>query len=204
MRIAIFGTVGAGKTTISHALAAKYGYLLFPEPIEQNPYFAAHYHDMAKDAFKMQIYMLTARSQQLNEAQDLQNVIFDRTILENLIFVETNHKLGYINDIDFKTYVDFYQTVIMAKISATNPFDLVVYLKVSTKKALARIKNRNRAFELNLSDQYWEILNSNYDKHFTILKNKFNFVVIDADVDDVNVQLAQIACAMQNIKSKNN
>lgn len=148
MRIAIFGTVGAGKSTISEKISKKLNYEIFPEPIDNNPYFDDYYKDMETNVFKMQIYMLTARSQQLIKANSINNVIFDRTILEDPIFVAVNHDLGTMNDIDYKTYTDFYEQVVIPNLTHRVEFDLVIYLKVSTDKAIERIKERGRIQEL--------------------------------------------------------
>ncbi|AVP49269.1 deoxynucleoside kinase [Williamsoniiplasma luminosum] len=202
MRIAIFGTVGAGKSTVSNLISEKYGYEIFPEPIEQNPYFEDYYRDMKAHVFKMQIYMLTARSQQLTQAKALKNVIFDRTILEDPIFVKVNHDLGTMNDIDFKTYNDFYEQVIIPSLGSRNEFDLVIYLKVTTDKAIERIKERGIKAELQTPRQYWETLNKRYDDYFNLRKDHFNFVVIDANTDDLNSKMDLIYKTIDNLQNK--
>ncbi|AGR40947.1 deoxynucleoside kinase [Spiroplasma taiwanense] len=192
MRIAIFGTVGAGKSTISEKISKKLNYEIFPEPIDNNPYFDDYYKDMETNVFKMQIYMLTARSQQLIKANSINNVIFDRTILEDPIFVAVNHDLGTMNDIDYKTYTDFYEQVVIPNLTHRVEFDLVIYLKVSTDKAIERIKERGRIQELETPRIYWDTLNKRYDDFFNIRKDMFNFLVIDAETDDIDLKINQI------------
>ena len=157
MRIAIFGTVGAGKSTVSSEISKRLGYEVFPEPIDDNPYFDDYYKDLKNTVFKMQIYMLAARSKQLKQAQNLKNIIFDRTILEDPIFMQVNHDLGNVNDIDFKTYNDFYENVILENLKIPDErvkFDIVISLKVSTKKAKERIAKRGRSSEMLVDDDY--------------------------------------------------
>src|SRR5699024_8547720 len=154
MKIALFGTVGAGKSTVSEKISEKLGYEIFPEPIDNNPYFDEYYKDMKNTVFKMQIFMLTARSIQLHQAKKLDDVIFDRTILEDPIFVDVNHELGLMNDIDYKTYTDFYENVIIPNLEKRAEFDIVIYLKVSTDKAIQRIKERGRIQELETDRSY--------------------------------------------------
>ncbi|AUB31366.1 deoxynucleoside kinase [Spiroplasma floricola] len=189
MRIAIFGTVGAGKSTVSEEISKKLGYKVFPEPIDNNPYFDDYYKDRKANVFKMQIYMLTARSQQLMEAEELKNVIFDRTILEDPIFVATNHDTGAMNDIDYKTYTDFYENVVVPNLSDRGKFDLVIYLKVSTDKAIQRIRERGRYQEFDSPREYWDVLNKNYDNFFEKRKHMFDFLVVDAETDDLEEKM---------------
>ncbi|QEH61602.1 deoxyadenosine/deoxycytidine kinase [Spiroplasma chinense] len=189
MRIALFGTVGAGKSTVSNEISKRLGHEIFPEPIDNNPYFDDYYKDMKANVFKMQIYMLTARSQQLIEAKKLDDVIFDRTILEDPIFVQVNHDLGTMNDVDFKTYNDFYESVIIHNLGNRAEFDLVIYLKVSTDKAIERIKDRGRSQELDTPREYWEILNKRYDDFFEKRKSMFNFLVVDAETDNLEEKM---------------
>ncbi|PPE05277.1 deoxynucleoside kinase [Williamsoniiplasma lucivorax] len=202
MRIAIFGTVGAGKSTVSQAISDKYGYEIFPEPIAQNPYFDDYYRDMKAHVFKMQIYMLTARSQQLTAAKVLENVIFDRTILEDPIFVKVNHDLGTMNDVDFKTYNDFYEQVIIPSLANRTEFDLVVYLKVTTDKAIERINERGIKAEIDTPRSYWETLNKRYDDYFNLRSKHFKFLVVDANTDDLNSKMQLIFNKIDEVKAE--
>ncbi|SYV96002.1 Deoxyguanosine kinase, partial [Mycoplasma putrefaciens] len=158
MRIAIFGTVGAGKSTVSKEISKRLGYEIFPEPIEENPYFDDYYKDLKATVFKMQIYMLTARSKQLKQAQQLKDIIFDRTILEDPIFMKVNYDLGNVNPTDYKTYIDFYDNVVLENLKLPDErvkFDIVIYLKVSTKTSIKRIAQRGRPQELLIDNSYW-------------------------------------------------
>lgn len=195
MRIAIFGTVGAGKSTVSNEISKRLGYEVFPEPIDDNPYFDDYYKDLKNTVFKMQIYMLAARSKQLKQAQNLKNIIFDRTILEDPIFMQVNHDLGNVNDTDFKTYNDFYENVILENLKIPDErvkFDIVIYLKVSTKKAKERIAKRGRASEMLVDDDYWEKLNKRYVDFYEKHKNDFSFALIDAENDDFDQEIHDV------------
>ncbi|WP_338970502.1 deoxynucleoside kinase [Spiroplasma endosymbiont of Labia minor] len=203
MRIAIFGTVGAGKSTIAEKIAEKIDHEIFSEPIEDNPYFDSYYDDIKNNVFKTQIYFLAARSKQLKQARSLKNIIFDRTILEDPIFTQVNHDLGNISDVDFKTYNDFYENVILQTLSIPDErvkFDIIIYLKISTKKAIDRIKTRGRIQEQNMDNTYWEQLNKRYNDFYEKYKDKFNFLVVDANTDDFE---AKIDIIMNNLYKLN-
>jgi len=195
MRIAIFGTVGAGKSTVSDALSKKLGHEIFPEPIDNNPYFEDYYRDLKATVFKMQIYMLAARSKQLKEAQQLKNIIFDRTILEDPLFMGVNFDLGNVSEVDYKTYQDFYENVVLETLKLPDErvkFDIVIYLKVSVDKAIERIKKRGREQELLVDRDYWEKLVKRYEQFYEENKYHFPFVVIDAETDDFDQEMAII------------
>jgi len=207
MKIALFGTVGAGKSTIANKISEYLGYKIISEPIDDNPYFLDSYKDMKNNGFKMQVYMLTERSKQLISANNLKDVIFDRTLLEDPIFVAAQHDLQLFNDIDFKTYNDFYEYVIIPTLAQRNEFDLLIYLKVTTNKAIERIKLRGREYELNVPKEYWERLNHRYDDFFEKRKHMFDNIVIDANTDNieeiVNTIIKEIEQKEMTLKNKN-
>lgn len=195
MKIAVFGTVGAGKSSISKELSKRLNFEIFPEPIDDNPYFEDYYRDIKNYAFRMQIFMLTARSKQLFAAKDLKNIIFDRCIIEDPIFMDVCHKMGNINDTDYKTYCDFFQYVVSENLRYPNDrlkFDLVVYLKVSTETSIRRINERGRYAELSIENNYWKILNESYENYYQTHKNDFPFLVIDANNDNLDEKVNDV------------
>ncbi|QVJ96636.1 deoxynucleoside kinase [Mycoplasma mycoides subsp. capri] len=205
MKIAIFGTVGAGKSTISAEISKKLGYEIFKEPVEENPYFEQYYKDLKKTVFKMQIYMLTARSKQLKQAKNLENIIFDRTLLEDPIFMKVNYDLNNVDQTDYNTYIDFYNNVVLENLKIPENklnFDIVIYLRVSTKTAISRIKKRGRSEELLIGEEYWETLNKNYEEFYKQNVYDFPFFVVDAELD-VKTQIELIMNKLNSMKNPN-
>ncbi|ACU78366.1 deoxynucleoside kinase [Mycoplasma mycoides] len=205
MKIAIFGTVGAGKSTISAEISKKLGYEIFKEPVEENPYFEQYYKDLKKTVFKMQIYMLTARSKQLKQAKNLENIIFDRTLLEDPIFMKVNYDLNNVDQTDYNTYIDFYNNVVLENLKIPEnklSFDIVIYLRVSTKTAISRIKKRGRSEELLIGEEYWETLNKNYEEFYKQNVYDFPFFVVDAELD-VKTQIELIMNKLNSMKNPN-
>ncbi|WP_342277909.1 deoxynucleoside kinase [Spiroplasma endosymbiont of Nephrotoma flavescens] len=184
MRIILSGVVGAGKSTISEKLSKRYvDYLLMNEPVKENPYLDEYYRNPQQTAFKMQVYMLMARSQQLKLTKGKTNVIFDRSVMEDVIFVEVLKDLQLINDIDYQVYCDFYHNVVLESIYLDNLItpDLIVFLRVSSATAIQRIKVRGRTSELLVDENYWVLLNEKYEQWYEKYKTKFNFLVIESD-----------------------
>ncbi|QVK02282.1 deoxynucleoside kinase [Mycoplasma mycoides subsp. capri] len=205
MKIAIFGTVGAGKSTISAEISKKLGYEIFKEPVEENPYFEQYYKDLKKTVFKMQIYMLTARSKQLKQAKNLENIIFDRTLLEDPIFMKVNYDLNNVDQTDYNTYIDFYNNVVLENLKIPEnklSFDIVIYLRVSTKTAISRIKKRGRSEELLIGEEYWETLNKNYEEFYKQNVYDFPFFVVDAELD-VKTQIELIMNKLNSMENPN-
>ncbi|AHF57587.1 deoxynucleoside kinase [Spiroplasma eriocheiris] len=183
MRITLAGVVGVGKSTVSKMLGDKYNYVVMDEPVEENPYLDEYYADPKNMAFKMQVYMVMARSKQLKQAKIEPNIIFDRSVLEDIIFVDVLHELGYMNMTDYKVYREFYDIVVLQSLylDETIKPELVVYLRISPFGAMNRIKQRGRPSEQTVSPAYWELLNKKYEEWYQRNKDKFNFLVIDAE-----------------------
>ncbi|WP_339022477.1 deoxynucleoside kinase [Spiroplasma endosymbiont of Crioceris asparagi] len=194
MKIAVFGTVGSGKTTISHSLSKKLGYQLFLEPYDENPYWKDYYKDIKKWTFHMQTYILMNKSKFLIQSKNTNNIIFDRIILEDPIFVEVQRELGLISKRDHETYKSFFNDVIKFALKLTHKLDVdyIVYLKVTTDKAIERVKQRNRPEEQNVERLYWETLNKKYEECYESLKDKYKFIVIDANEDDIELKVNSI------------
>lgn len=183
MKIILAGVVGVGKSTISEMLAKKLNFKLMQEPVATNPYLDDFYAKPKDFAFKMQIFMLMARSRQLKAAINEENVIFDRSILEDPIFVEVLKVQNNINDVDYQVYYDFYENVIVSSLYFDPKIkpDLIVYLKVTTENAIKRINQRGRNSEKHVPTSYWELLNEKYEEWYLKTRNKLPFFVVDTN-----------------------
>ncbi len=183
MKIILAGVVGVGKSTISEMLAKKLDFKLMQEPVASNPYLEDFYKKPKDFAFKMQIFMLMARSKQLKAAIAEKNVIFDRSILEDPIFVEVLKAQNNINDVDYQVYYDFYNNVIVSSLYFDPKIkpDLIVYLRVTTENAIKRINQRGRNAEKSVPASYWKLLNEKYEEWYSKNNSKLPFFVIDTN-----------------------
>ncbi|WP_425381232.1 deoxynucleoside kinase [Spiroplasma endosymbiont of Polydrusus pterygomalis] len=183
MKIVVSGVVGVGKSTVSKQLAKLLKYKIMDEPVASNPYLDDFYKDPLQYAFKMQIFMLMARSGQLKEAQNFKNVIFDRSILEDPIFVEVLKAQNNMSDRDYEVYLKFYKNVIISSLYFDPQIkpDLIVYLKANLENTLQRINLRGRESEKHVSSEYWSLLNKKYEQWYEKEKKNFNFLVIDTN-----------------------
>ena len=105
--VCVLGTIGAGKTTWSHALReviekneGKCEGLL--EPVEENPLLPLYYKDPNRYAFSMQVNMLNRRFEQQLLAQNLSfmgiSSVQDSSMFGDSCFVEMLHDDGILCD----------------------------------------------------------------------------------------------------------
>lgn len=159
--IAIAGNIGVGKSTLTRMLGERMSWQPFYEAVDDNPYLADFYQDMQRWSFHSQIYFLSRRlrhHRQLLEYPD--TVIQDRSVYEDAeIFARNLHTQRNMSDRDYSSYRELYEVMI----SFLPPPDLVIYLRATVPTLQGRIRQRGRAFELDIASDYLEQLNSLYE-----------------------------------------
>lgn len=183
MHVAITGNIGAGKTTLAEKLAEHYGWEVYYEAVDNNPYLSDFYGDMKKWSFHLQIFFLNSRFEQVLKikCQEIdKTIIQDRTIYEDAyIFAQNLYDSGNLNETDFKTYKSLFQTIMRA----ITPPDLMIYLKADLPKLVGQIKKRGRDYEQNIDPAYLSSLNTLY-KDFT---NQYKHgKLLEIDVNDMD------------------
>lgn len=160
--VAVAGNIGVGKSTLVEMLSARLGWEPFFEPVTENPYLADFYAAMDQWSFHSQVYFLAHRLRaHYNLAAHPSSVVQDRSVYEDAeIFARNLYLQGHIQDRDYQTYRDLYETT-MRFLPAP---DLVVYLRASVPTLLNRISNRGRTYEQTISPDYLESLNTLYEQ----------------------------------------
>ncbi len=161
MHIAITGNIGAGKTTLAEKLADHYGWEVYYEAVDGNPYLAPFYTDMTKWAFHLQVFFLNSRFEQVLKIKNQfdKTIIQDRTIYEDAyIFAQNLYDSGHLNPTDFATYKSLFSTIM----EAITPPDLMIYLKADVPKLVSQIKKRGREYEKSIDPDYLASLNNLY------------------------------------------
>lgn len=178
MYVAIAGNIGAGKSTLTRLLAARYGLTAVMEAVDENPYLADFYRSMRSFAFHSQIFFLAQRIKQHHlHIQPIEHLVQDRTIDEDAeIFARALHDAGVMDDRDHALYRTLYEAVA----PTLRAPDLLIYVRASLPTLQAHIAERGRAFEKNIEAGYLQQLNELYDAWIAAYA-RAPVVVIDAD-----------------------
>ena len=177
MHIAIAGNIGSGKTTLTKMLAHRYGWTPQFEPVDNNPYLADFYEDMARWSFNLQVYFLNKRFKEVVEiSQSNETIIQDRTIFEDArIFAPNLHGQGLMSDRDFQNYSDLFDLMI----SLVKLPDLMIYIRSTIPNLVSQIQKRGRDYEQTIRLDYLEGLNKRYEEWIATYKG--NLIIVDGD-----------------------
>jgi len=166
--VAVAGNMGAGKSSLVEWLRQQFDMIPYFEPNEENPYLADFYADMSRWAMSSQLWFLIRRFQihraiAKRAARNRRPLVQDRTIYEDAeVFAAHLHARGHIDERDWQSYQEFYQTLC----EDLRPPDLMIYLRCPLKTLVKRIKRRGRAFERNVPRSYLASLERLYESWY--------------------------------------
>ena len=165
MLIGIAGMVGCGKTTLTHALAARFGLQLALESVETNPWLDRFYGDsggMRDHALNMQLHFLATRFEAMRQMRGKGGSwVLDRTWYEDAeVFARGLFEQGLMSASEFDLYHRLYGELLFSP--AARPPRLLVYLHGPFDIVLARIERRGRPKERETSPAYWAALHERY------------------------------------------
>lgn len=141
-------------------LAKHYGWQAELESVEDNPYLADFYEDMARWSFHLQIFFLNSRFNQVKRIRESQtSTIQDRTIYEDAyIFAANLYSSKLMNDRDYASYLTLFESMIQ-HVAAP---DLLIYLRADIPKLVSQIEKRGRDYESAIRLDYLKNLNHHY------------------------------------------
>jgi len=167
--VAIAGNIGVGKSTLVGMLCDQLSWDPFYEPVTENPYLADFYQNMSAWAYHSQVFFLAHRLRShFSLAQHSNSVVQDRSVYEDAeIFARNLYQQGNIQDRDYQTYRELYETAVQF----LPPPDLVIYLRASVPTLIHRINSRGRDYERKIAPEYLQNLNDLYEfwiENFTL------------------------------------
>lgn len=162
--ITVAGTVGVGKSTLTHALAARLGFRTSMEKVDTNPYLEKFYHDFERWSFHLQIYFLAERFKEQKAIVEAGGgFVQDRSIYEDTgIFAKMHADQGTMSLTDYETYNSLFEAMVMTPYFP-HP-DVLIYLEGELPSILKRIRLRGREMEIQTDISYWEHMHQRYAK----------------------------------------
>jgi deoxyadenosine/deoxycytidine kinase len=166
--LAIAGMVGAGKTTLTRALAARFGLQLALESVDaDNPWLERYYggpEAMRKYAIHLQLHFLATRFKSVRKMRGIGGAwILDRTWYEDAeVFARGLQEQGIMSDDEWELYTRLYTELLHSP--AARPPRLLIYLDAPIDVMLQRIATRGRPKERDTSAEYWISLHARYER----------------------------------------
>lgn len=160
--------VGAGKTTLTRALAARFGLQMALESVDDdNPWLERFYggpEAMRRYALPLQLHFLATRFESVRRMRASGGAwILDRTWYEDAeIFARGLHEQGIMSADEWGLYHRLYSELLHAP-AARSP-RLLIYLDAPVDVLLARIAHRGRPKERDTSADYWIGLHDRYER----------------------------------------
>lgn len=210
MVIITAGMIGVGKTTLTELVAKHFGTQAFFEPVGDNPVLPLYYKDPKQYGFLLQIFFLNRRFSMIKKALADNNNVLDRSIYEDELFTEENHKDGNISDMEMDVYHDLI-TRMMAELDELpkKAPDLMVYADADFDTILHRIKKRGRDYEqfedndelYNYYHKMWEAYQGWYEAYDKSPKMRVDLQKYDLeDPKNQEIVLKQIEDELKKIR----
>jgi len=176
--IAIEGNIGAGKTTLAHLLAKHLNARLVLEEFADNPFLPKFYENPQQYAFPLELFFMAERYKQLKDLIHTKDLFHSVTVSDYLftkclLFAKVN-----LTEEEFRLYQKLYDIIRQPLIQP----DLLIYLHVPVQKLQKNIRKRNRAYELNIPDDYLFRLQETYTHY--IRQHNLKTLFVDASNAD--------------------
>ena len=177
--IAIEGTIGAGKTTLSTRIANDFNGKLVLEEFEadKNPFLPKFYKEPEKYSFQLEMTFLALRFQQLKDKLanlDLFHdfIISDYYVAKSLIFSRNN-----LQEDEYDLFARFFN-IIFSNIPKP---ELMVYLYLDVDHLLYNIRKRGRTYEQSITNEYLENIQKGYFDFIKQQQNEMRILVLDTN-----------------------
>lgn len=182
--VLVAGNISAGKTSLTERVGHRLGWQTAFESVGDNPYLREFYADMREWAFHLQVFFLGHRARQhLELARSPRSAIADRSIYEDAhIFARALHHLGNLDERDYKSYRAVFDLVV----DGLPKPDLLLYLHAPVDVLVARIRERGREMERDISADYLGLLDRFYEEWLSVYDLSPVLAIRTDDLDFVN------------------
>lgn len=166
MILGVAGMIGCGKTTLSRALAQRFGLQLALESVDDdNPWLAQFYsgnEGMRSYGLHLQLHFLATRFKTMRRMRAMGGSwVLDRTWYEDAeIFARGLFEQGFMGTADWKLYEQLYAELLHAP--AARPPRMLLYLEGPLDTILERIATRGRPGERDADPDYFAALHDRY------------------------------------------
>lgn len=167
--LGIAGMVGSGKSTLSRALATRFGLQLALESVgEENPWLEPYYANgvasQREYALRLQLHFLATRFESMRRIRGQGGSwLLDRTWYEDAeVFARGLYEQELMSALDYDLYCRLYGELL--HLPAARPPRLLLYLHGPLDTILARIHARGRPKERDADERYWAELHARYQR----------------------------------------
>ena len=178
--LVIEGNIGAGKTTLSTALATHFNARLILEEFTDNPFLPGFYENPSRYAFPVELFFMTERHKQLQNMLTQQN-LFQENIIADYFFEKT--LLFASHNLEGAEFRLFNQMFKILSGSFPKP-DFMIYLHRPVEELVKNIMKRGREMERNISEEYLRKVQQSYFSYFK-LEPEFPILVLDVGEMDL-------------------
>ena len=169
MLLGVAGMVGSGKSTLTRALASRFGLQLALESVDDdNPWLPLYYAGAEKSrrthALHLQLHFLATRFRAMRQIRSTGGSwILDRTWYEDAeVFARGLYEQGTMTAIEYDLYERLYAELLHAP--AARPPKLLIYLHGPLDVIVGRIVSRGRPAESDTEMVYWATLHARYER----------------------------------------
>jgi deoxyadenosine/deoxycytidine kinase len=205
MLLAVAGMVGTGKTTLTRALATRFGLQAALESVDDEnpwltPFYGAEPDAQRRFALRLQLHFLATRFRSMRAMRALGGGwILDRTWYEDAeIFARGLYETDVLSRHEFELYQRLYTELLTGP--AARPPRLMIYLHGSLDLVVARIGQRGREAERDMAPGYWKSLHARYEQWISTFRR---CPVLELDIRDYDLlrdpaAVDDIATAVRN------
>ena len=169
MLIGIAGMVGSAKSTLTRALAERFGLEIALERVaDENPWLEKFYaggeEAMRAHALPLQLHFLATRFESMRRIRGAGgSCVLDRTWYEDAeVFARGHFEEGLMSAPEWQLYRRLFFELLHSPVA--RPPRLLVYLHAPLDTIVERIRTRGRPSGKDTAERYWSTLHARYER----------------------------------------